>query len=75
VGAQSKSRLREDIQSWDRWVQVPIEDSWRNTANSHSWGSWVRLNVVQRTRRLAMVAMDMTNRVSLGEKVLEEVTV
>jgi hypothetical protein len=27
VGAQSKSRLREDTQSWDRWVQVPIEDS------------------------------------------------
>ena len=75
MGAQSKSRLKEDTQSWDRWVQARIKDSLGDTANSHSWGSWVRLNVVLRTRRLTVVVMDMTNKVSLDEKAPEEVTV
>ena len=75
MGAQSRSRMREDSQSWDHWVRVPIEGSWGDTANSYSWGSWVRRNVVRRTRRLTMAVMDMTNRVDLDEKVPEEVTV
>ena len=75
VGAQSKSRPREDTQNWDRWVQAPIGDSWGDIVNSRSLGSWVRLNVVLRTRKLTMVVMGMTNKVSLDEKAPEEVTV
>jgi hypothetical protein len=74
VEAQSKSRLGEGTPNWDRWVLAPTEDSWGDTANSHSWGSWVRLNVVQKTRTLRTVGVDMTYTV-VAVSDPEEVTV